>query len=60
MKKETEITKIDHPLMYKRYLIKQEGNRLKAENLSTGNRLNPIFKNFYTLKKIIDKLKETY
>jgi hypothetical protein len=53
-------TKIKHPLMYKGYLIEQEGEKLKAENLSTGHYFNPIFKNFNTLKKIIDKIKETY
>ncbi len=52
--------KIKHPLMYKGYLIKQVGNRLQAENLSNGNSLKPIFKNFEILKAIIDKIKETY
>jgi len=51
---------IKHPLMYKGYLIKQEGNRLSAENLNNGHKLNPLFKSFDTLKMIIDKLKETY
>jgi len=49
-----------HPLMYKGYLIKQEGEMLSAENLSTGHKLNPIFKRWEAMKVIIDKLKETY
>jgi hypothetical protein len=55
-----ETEKIQHPLMYKGYLIKQEGERLSAENLSNGHKLQPLFKSFDTLKIIIDKLKETY
>lgn len=46
--------------MYKGYLIKQEGDKLSADNLSTGHKLNPIFKTFELMKVIIDKLKETY
>lgn len=53
-------TIIKHPLMYKGYLIRQEGNKLSGENLSNGHKLNPIFKNFELIKVIIDKLKETY
>ena len=53
-------TKIEHPLMYKGYLIKQEGDKLSGENLSTGHKLNPIFKNFELIKIIIDKLKKRY
>ena len=54
------MNKIKHPLMYKGYLIKQIKDKLQAENLSNGHSFNPIFKDFQTLKKIIDKLKETY
>ena len=44
----------------KGYLIKQEGDKLSGENLSTGHKLNPIFKNFELIKIIIDKLKKRY
>lgn len=50
-------TTIKHPLMYKGYLIKQEGNKLSGENLSNGNKLNPIFKTFKAIKLIIDNIK---
>lgn len=50
-------TLINHPLMYKGWLIGRINNMLYAENLATGDSLTPIYPTFDLLKMVIDNYK---
>tara|TARA_R110000751_G_scaffold115549_1_gene214956 strand:- start:9390 stop:9572 length:183 start_codon:yes stop_codon:yes gene_type:complete len=58
-------TKEEYPVMYKGWIIrkgnstlKYNSKRLLAYNYKTNIFLNPIYKNWETLKKVIDNIKE--